>query len=67
MNLFSIAKHFAPRLQRSLECALKLEPFIVQGLFPSKDASQLLQLPHLREDLLPHLAVDRVRVFHTGV
>lgn len=59
-NACSIAKHLAPRIQRSLENALRIEPFIVQGLFPARDAPQLLQLPHLREDLFSHLSVDRV-------
>lgn len=60
LNACSIAKHLAPRIQRSLENALRIEPFIVQGLFPARDAPQLLQLPHLREDLFSHLSVDRV-------
>lgn len=41
----------------TLECAMKLSPLVVQGLWDSK--SPLLQLPHITEDSLRHFTSRR--------
>ena len=55
LNCFSVPH--MPRLD-TIENCMKLSPMVVQALWDNK--SPLLQLPHIKEDMLRHFVTKRV-------